>query len=227
MMAYLLRTNWWKYLTAALLYYTMIGGLLFDVPMMPILLESIRNVHFHVPMWFAMMLLFLVAHICSIRYLRSGQEVWDLYASKLVLVTAIFGILGIFTGIIWARNTWGEGWSNDPKQNASAAGLILILAQIVLRGSVEDISMRRRIFAVYNIFSFWIFLVLILVLPRLTDSLHPGSGGNPGFNAYDLDSRLRMVFYPAVLGWTLLGLWITALFIRMQRVSDTLEDGPG
>jgi len=28
--------------------------------------------------------------------------------------------------------------------------------------------------------------------------MHPGSGGNPGFNMYDLDSKMRMVFIPPV-----------------------------
>ncbi|NDC31634.1 MAG: ABC transporter permease, partial [Bacteroidetes bacterium] len=71
-----------------------------------------------------------------------------------------------------------------------------------------------RVSAVYNIFSFPVFIVLVFVLPRLTDSLHPGNGGNPGFNSYDLDSRLRMVFYPAVIGWSLIGFWMSDLSIR-------------
>ena len=37
-------------------------------------------------------------------------------------------------------------------------------------------------------------IVFLMVLPRVSDSLHPGNGGNPGFNKYDLDSNMRMVF---------------------------------
>jgi len=48
--------------------------------------------------------------------------------------------------------------------------------------------------------------------------MHPGSGGNPGFNAYDLDSRMRMVFYPAVIGWSLLGFWISSVSIRLRLI---------
>jgi heme exporter protein C len=61
-------------------------------------------------------------------------------------------------------------------------------------------------------------MVLIFVIPRLTDSLHPGNGGNPGFNQYDLDSRLRMVFYPAVIGWVLLGFWVSEISIRIKTL---------
>ena len=42
---------WWKILCVILLYYTLIGGLLFDVPRIPILHETIRNQFFHVPIW--------------------------------------------------------------------------------------------------------------------------------------------------------------------------------
>jgi len=52
--------------------------------------------------------------------------------------------------------------------------------------------------------------------------LHPGNGGNPGFNSYDLDSRLRMVFYPAVLGWILMGFWLADIGKRMKKISNEL-----
>jgi heme exporter protein C len=65
---------------------------------------------------------------------------------------------------------------------------------------------------------------LIFVLPRLTDSLHPGNGGNPGFNAYDLDSKLRLVFYPAIVAWTLLGTWIATVRVRIRRLEREVEE---
>ena len=59
---------------------------------------------------------------------------------------------------------------------------------------------------------------LIFILPRLTDSLHPGNGGNPGFNVYDLNSQLRIVFYPAVIGFICLGLWIADIKYKLLKV---------
>ena len=76
----------------------------------------------------------------------------------------------------------------------------------------------------YPIFAFSALIPLLFVLPRLTDSLHPGSGGNPGFNAYDLDNNLRMVFYPAVVAWTGLGFWLTDLRIRWRRLVRATEE---
>jgi heme exporter protein C len=60
-------------------------------------------------------------------------------------------------------------------------------------------------------------------LPRMVDSLHPGSGGNPAFKAYDLDKYMRLVFYPAVAGWILFGLWVASLRIRIALIKYKRE----
>jgi heme exporter protein C len=65
---------------------------------------------------------------------------------------------------------------------------------------------------------------LIFIIPRMTSSMHPGSGGNPGFNMYDLDSTMRRVFYPAVAGWILLGVWIASTRIRILEAEDKILD---
>jgi heme exporter protein C len=219
-----MRQSWWKILTIGLLFYTLIAGLLMDVPRLPILNETIRALHFHVTMWFGMILMLVVSVVYSIKYLRTNNLKHDDMALEFTNAAILFGILGIVTGMLWAKFTWGDYWSGDPKQNASAIGLLMYFAYLILRGSITDPQQRGRIGAVYNIFAFAAFIPLIFVLPRLTDSLHPGNGGNPGFNAYDLDSKLRMVFYPAIIGWTLLGSWIATVRVRIRRVERVLED---
>lgn len=219
-----MRASWWKILTIVLLAYTLLGGLLFEVPRLPILNETIRALHFHVTMWFGMILMLLVAVSYSIKYLRSNDLKHDDLALEFTNAAILFGVLGIVTGMLWAKFTWGDYWSGDPKQNASAIGLLMYFAYLVLRNSLNDVHQRARIGAVYNIFAFAAFIPLIFVLPRLTDSLHPGNGGNPGFNAYDLDSKLRLVFYPAIIGWTLLGTWISTVRVRLRRAERQIED---
>lgn len=65
-------------------------------------------------------------------------------------------------------------------------------------------------------------IVLLFILPRLTDSLHPGNGGNPGFNKYDMDNQMRMVFYPAVLGWVLMGVWVMQIRVRLLEITNQI-----
>src|SRR5690606_21350191 len=111
-----------------------------------------------------------------------------------------------------------ELWSNDPKQNSAAIAFLVYCAYMVLRNSIEEEQKRAKISAVYNIFAVPIMIVLLFILPRMTDSLHPGSGGNPAFGAYDLDNLMRLVFYPACLGWILIGVWIAALRVRIRMI---------
>lgn len=219
-----MRASWWKILTIALLAYTLTAGLLLDVPRLPILNETIRALHFHVTMWFGMIIMLVVAVVYSVKFLRSNDLKHDDLAIEFTNAAILFGVLGIVTGMLWAKFTWGDYWSGDPKQNASAIGLLMYFAYLVLRNSLTDVDQRARIGAVYSIFAFAAFIPLIFVLPRLTDSLHPGNGGNPGFNAYDLDSKLRLVFYPAIIGWTLLGTWISSVRVRLRRAERKIED---
>ena len=74
------------------------------------------------------------------------------------------------------------------------AALLIYCSYFILRVSITDAVKRGRIASIYFIFAFMMMMVFIFVLPRLTDSLHPGNGGNPGFSKYDLDSDMRLVF---------------------------------
>jgi heme exporter protein C len=152
----------------------------------------------------------------SIKYLQKALPKSDDMAVSAAHTGMVFGVLGIVTGMAWARYTWGAWWVNDPKLNGAAIALLIYSAYIILRNSMEDEGQRARISAIYNIFAFATLIPLLFILPRLTDSLHPGNGGNPGFSSYDLDSNMRKVFYPAVIGWTLLGAWITQLSYRIR-----------
>ncbi len=83
-----------------LLVYTIAGGFLLDVPKLFILHETIRNLYFHVCMWFAMMILFIISFVYSIKYLRGFSYRNDLYAKNFAIMGSIFGILGYATGTI-------------------------------------------------------------------------------------------------------------------------------
>jgi heme exporter protein C len=219
-----MRKSWWKFLSVGLLIYTIVGGLLFHVPRLNIVNETIRALYFHVPMWFGMVVMFLVSTIYAIKYLRKPATEIDTKSVEFANTGLAFGILGIITGMIWANYTWGSPWHGDPKQNGAAISLLVYFAYFVLRGSVENEEQRARLSAVYNIFAFTAMIPLIFIIPRMTSSMHPGSGGNPGFNMYDLDSNMRMVFYPAVIGWILLGVWIATLRIRTRLIEERLHE---
>ncbi len=194
-------------------------------PFRGILYETIRNTYFHVCLWFAMIILLVASVVFSVRFLTYFQHEDDQKAVAFTMVGTLFGILGIVTGSIWAKDTWGTYWTwEEVKMNMAAIAILIYLAYFVLRSSFDDFDKRARIAAVYNIFAFAALIPLLFVIPRMTDSLHPGSGGNPAMGGEDLDNTMRMIFYPAIIGWTLMGVWISQILFRILRLRYKLMD---
>lgn len=226
-----MQKSWWKILSVVLLVYTFTCGLLLDVPHLPALQETIRNLYFHVCMWFCMMILFTVSVINSIKYLRSFNLKYDIISRQYATVGIVFGVLGYATGAIWMSYTWADpnnpafqsfsAVAREPKLIGAAIALLIYFAYLILRDSITDMDKRARISAVYNIFAYAMLFPSIWIVPRLLPSLHPGGeSGNPALDTKDIDSRMRLVFYPAVIGWTLLGVWITSLKIRLSLLKE-------
>jgi heme exporter protein C len=118
--------------------------------------------------------------------------------------------------MLWGKFTWGDFLPRDVKIYGVAIAMLIYLAYFILRSAIENKEQAARISAVYNIFAYAVYIPLIFIMPRLYDSIHPGNGGNPGFNAYDLNGTMRLVFYPAVIGFIGLALWLSQLRTRLR-----------
>jgi heme exporter protein C len=222
--------SWWKILCVFLLLYAIIGGFLLQVPIREVIQESIRNLYYHVSMWFSMMILFTISVVNAVKYLNTNNLKYDNLSRQYGVIGILFGLLGYGTGMIWASFTWADpnnpasasfaSIAKDPKLIGAAIALLIYFAYLVLRDSIQDIDKKARVSAVYNIFAFAFLFPSIWIIPRLLESLHPGGEGNPALNPQDIDSRMRMVFYPAVVGWTLLGVWIVTLKVRMKNLQE-------
>jgi heme exporter protein C len=191
-----------------------------------ILGQTARNLYFHVPMWFTLMAATLASAYHSARYLAHGRMESDVRAEQAALVGVVFGVLGLLTGMVWARFTWYEGtgrwWNWDPKQTMAAVQILIYGAYFVLRSSVDEERRRGRLAAVYNLFAVVTVPFLLYVLPRQMDSLHPGAEGNPAFG--DLAPGMRVVFYPAVVGFIALWWWIYTQRVRLKLAERALAE---
>ncbi len=199
------------------------AGFLIDIPMIPILLETSRNLFLHVPMWFTMIAIFFAGLVYSIRYLSNGRLDMDIHAETATAVGIVFGICGLLTGAMWARFTWGSWWTfAEPKLNLSAMAMMIYVAYFVLRSAFDDPEKRAKVAAVYNIFAASTIPFLLFIIPRQLPSLHPGADGNPAFS--DLTApELRWIFYPAVIGFIGLGWWMKDILYRYKKLQQKLE----
>jgi heme exporter protein C len=207
--------HWYKVLAVLLLTYTIAGGFLWRFPALPILNETIRNVFFHIPMWYAMIVCFTVSGVYAIIYLINTQNFKADLSSLYFAYTGIFfGCMGMLTGMQWATVTWGEPWSNDPKQIGAALTLLSYFAYAVLRNGIKDEDKQSRISAVYNIFALAMLYPLLFVIPAHSKSLHPGTDNNNFQALYTQSKYLRKVSLPGMVGWICLAVWIANLSIR-------------
>ena len=225
------RSRTYRVITAAIALWmtaVVLAGFLLPIPQLNILEASARNLYFHVPMWFAMMVGMLISAYYSARFLASNRTLYDVRAEQAAFVAILFGVLGLVTGMVWARFTWyvgtGKWWNFDPKQSMAAVELLILAAYFVLRSSIDEPRKRGRIAAVYNLFAVVTAPFLLYVLPRQMQSLHPGGEGSPAFSQTDLAPIMRMVFYPAVIGFIALFWWIYTQRVRARLIERRLEE---
>ena len=136
-----MRKYWWKIICMVLLIYTVISGFLIPIPDLAnnsVLEQTIRNLFFHVPMWFAMIIVLFISLVYSIKYTSKQRIEDDMMAAECANVGILLGILGASTGAVWAKFTWGQFWPNDPKLNGAAIAVMMYFAYGILRNGIED-----------------------------------------------------------------------------------------
>ncbi len=199
---------------------------LMTFPLVQGLGELGRNMLFHVPMSFVAFVLFLLGTIYSIIFLRKKDMKYDLQARGFSAVGLLLTFLATVTGSIWARFSWGRFWNFDPRESSILILLLIYIAYFLLRSLMEESDEKKaRIAAVYNIIAFVTVPFLMFVLPRITESLHPGGAGSvaPVLNlsgkTYTAPTLLWML-WGMVFVFTLICFWIKDLYVRILKLEE-------
>jgi heme exporter protein C len=195
-------------------------------PMIQGLGELGRNMLFHVPMSMVAFIAFFLGTIYSILYLVKKDFDFDRRARAASAGGFLFTALATATGSIWARFSWGTFWNWDPRETSIFILLLIYGAYFMLRSLLEESEDKKaRIAAVYNIIAFVSVPFLMFVVPRITQSLHPGGGGTeaPIINLSGqthTDRTLLNMHWISVLLFLLVFLWIKDLYTRILRIQD-------
>ena len=91
----------YKVLGLLLVAYSLVYGLLTKVPDLPIIEESIRNLFYHVSMWFAMVAMMAASFWNAIRFLSTEDLAKDRRSISLAEMGMFFSFMGLFTGMFW------------------------------------------------------------------------------------------------------------------------------
>lgn len=172
--------------------------------------------YFHVPIAEASFLVFTIAGIFAVLFLRKRRKSYDT-KSRIAMETAlIFVVATMLTGDIWTRASWGVWWEWEPRLTTYLIMMLLMIAYFVLRNSIEDEERRATYSAVFAIVA-WIDAPISFFITRLIPSTHPivfKSGMAPS---------ILIPFIIAQLGMLMIGYAIFVLRVGEEDLRTRLD----
>lgn len=131
-----------------------------------------KILYLHAPAaWVAFMAFGLVA-LAGGLYLWLREDRLDRIAEASAEVGVVFTTVVLVTGPIWAKPIWGAWWTWDARLTLTLFLWFIYVAYMVLRGAVEDKSMRARYSAVLGILGA-LLIPFIHLSVYLFRTLHP------------------------------------------------------
>ncbi|MEP7361915.1 MAG: cytochrome c biogenesis protein CcsA [Acidobacteriota bacterium] len=185
-----------------------------------------RIMYFHVPGWITSFSAYFLAAVASIWYLVKRDPRADEYAVALTEVGTIFTMLGLATGMVWARIIWGVWWVWDPRLTWAFICFLIYAGYLMLRKTIDEPGQRARFAAVVSLFAF----VSVIITYKSIDwwrTQHPGAvlsfrtGGeqriDPAMEHMLFQNWFALTAFAAVIMMLRLGQE------RMQRELDALR----
>lgn len=89
--------------------------------------------YFHAPAWFAMFFAIFVSGIASAVHLLKDRPAADRLALSAAELATLFGVIGLVTGPLWARKSWGVWWQWDARLTMAIILELIFVAYLLLR----------------------------------------------------------------------------------------------
>jgi heme exporter protein C len=107
--------------------------------------------YLHLPAALAAFFAFFIVALSSIGYLWLKDPRLDRAAESSAEVGVVFTTVVLTTGPIWAKPIWGTYWTWDMRLTLTLFLWFIYVGYLVLRGAIDDRSMRARYSAVLGI----------------------------------------------------------------------------
>jgi heme exporter protein C len=129
--------------------------------------------YFHAPSGIVMFLSAFVCGIASAIYLSSRKPAADRVALAAAELTALFGVIVLISGPMWARKAWGVWWDWDARLTSSLILWLIFMAYLLLRrygGPGSDrLAAGVAVFGMANVpFVYWSVNVWRTLHPKTT-----------------------------------------------------------
>ena len=201
------------FVVAAMLAYApfMIDGAGYEASMGPVS----KILYFHAPSGMIMLVSALVCGVASALYLWRRSPAADRIAMAAAELTALFGLIVIVTGPLWARKAWGIWWDWEPRLTMSFVGWLVAVSYLFVRkyagpGS-DKLGAALAVFGAVNV-------PFIYVSVNVWRTLHPKTTVVPS-----LPAGMRGPFWFSALTLFLLYLLLMTARVHLERQRMALD----
>jgi len=174
-----------------------------------------RIMYVHFPSWVGTGAAFLTAFVASFLYLARRNPRFDYWAHAGVEAGLVFNAVGLITGSIWGRPTWGIWWTWDPRLTTTAIMFITFAGYLALRAYIEDPDARARVAAVVAIVAF-INVPVVYMSVKWWRTLHQVQS-----SPMTVDPRMVVALRLMMLAFLLIAGWMMA---RRQEIAGLQGD---
>jgi len=113
--------------------------------------DAVRLMYVHVPVVTWMYVAVFTCALGSFMWLRRRTDGWDVLAAASGEIALLLTGLGLFTGSVWGRPTWGVYWVWDARLTSTAILFVLLLGYQALRRYPAEPEARSRMAAVLGL----------------------------------------------------------------------------
>ena len=181
-----------------------------------------RIMFFHIPSWFTCFSCFFFSGIASAYAIARRNFKADSWAISITEVGLAFTLIGLATGMIWAKIIWGIWWTWDARLTWAFITALVYGGYLMMRNMIDDPSERLRLTGVLNIFAFTSVAITYKAI-EWWRTQHPGpilsfrtGGGNT-------DPAIEAMLYQNWLALLMLAIVLVALRFRQEEVKREIE----
>jgi heme exporter protein C len=182
--------------------------------------------YFHVPIAQLSLLVFTLAALFAVLFLRTRDPNYDLRSRIAMETTLVFTLGTMITGSLWTRAAWINSWGelgrvllSEPRLVTYTVMLMFVVAYFVLRRSVDEAEKKATYSAVFAILA-WVIVPFSFLYTRITQeaTARPTDALNPG-----MDSSNLIPFIIAIVGMMALGYAVYILRVREEKKRMQLD----
>ena len=175
--------------------------------------------YFHVPSWFVMFTAVFVCGIQSAIFLFKRRPSADRLACAAGEIAVLFGFMGLVTGPLWGRKSWGVWWQWDARLTMALLVQLTFIGYLIVRkyggpGS-DKLAAAMAIFGMANV-------PFVYVSVNIWRTIHPLTTVVPTLGA-SMGPRALAAFWFSALSFMLLFALLLMMRVQLEERRAELD----